>query len=203
MLKRNKEYQKRTKFFVGQKWRNFPVVAKILSDTVLSDKVCCEIHVTTKTANYLKPSNITHNQQKPPETTRKLASPEPPTTPPHNEPTTLLCFSTVDFEHDFIIRKVELQKQPPEVFREKDVLKNFPKLTGKHLCWSLFFNNGTPTQVFFYEFCEVFRAHFLQNTSRWLLLYNKKKDLSTLQIFTYLNIRILRIVIYFLRGFIL
>ena len=25
------------------------------------------------------------------------------------------------------------QKQPPEVFHKKDVLKNFAKLTGKHL----------------------------------------------------------------------
>ena len=30
------------------------------------------------------------------------------------------------------------QKQPPEVFRKKDVLKNFAIFTGKHLCWNLF-----------------------------------------------------------------
>ena len=30
------------------------------------------------------------------------------------------------------------QKQPPEVFRKKDVLKNFAIFTRKHLCWSLF-----------------------------------------------------------------
>ena len=28
----------------------------------------------------------------------------------------------------------------PDVFYEKDVLKNFAKFTGKHLCWRLFFN---------------------------------------------------------------
>ena len=33
-----------------------------------------------------------------------------------------------------------LQKQPPEVFCKKDVLRNFAKFTGKHLCQSLFFN---------------------------------------------------------------
>ena len=27
----------------------------------------------------------------------------------------------------------------PEVFRKKNVLKNFANFTGKHLCWSLFF----------------------------------------------------------------
>ena len=30
------------------------------------------------------------------------------------------------------------QKQPPRCFVEKGVLKNFGKLTGKQLCWSLF-----------------------------------------------------------------
>ena len=30
------------------------------------------------------------------------------------------------------------QKQPPEVFYKKAVLKNFAIFTGKHLCWSLF-----------------------------------------------------------------
>ena len=47
------------------------------------------------------------------------------------------------------------------------------KLTGKQLRWSLFFNNGALTQVLFYEFCKVFRAHVLQNTSRRLFLCNK------------------------------
>ena len=32
------------------------------------------------------------------------------------------------------------QKQPPEVFCQKGVLKNFAKCTGKRLCQSLFFN---------------------------------------------------------------
>ena len=35
---------------------------------------------------------------------------------------------------------VLLQKQPPEVFCEKGVLRNFAKFTGKHLRQSLFFN---------------------------------------------------------------
>ena len=30
-----------------------------------------------------------------------------------------------------------VQKQPPEVFFKKGVLKNFANLTEKHLCWSL------------------------------------------------------------------
>ena len=32
-----------------------------------------------------------------------------------------------------------LQKQPPEVFHKKSVLKKFAKITGKRQCQSLFF----------------------------------------------------------------
>ena len=37
-------------------------------------------------------------------------------------------------------KKVNSQKQPPEVFCKKGVLRNFAKFTGKYLCQSLFFN---------------------------------------------------------------
>ena len=49
----------------------------------------------------------------------------------------------------------------------KSVLKAFVKLTGKHLCWSLFFGRDlqinlkeAPTQVFSCEFCEAFTNTF-------------------------------------------
>ena len=32
----------------------------------------------------------------------------------------------------------KIQKQPPEVFCKKVVLRNFTKFTGKHMCQSLF-----------------------------------------------------------------
>ena len=35
------------------------------------------------------------------------------------------------------------QKQPPEVFYKKGVLKNFAKFTEKYLGWNLFFNKVT------------------------------------------------------------
>ena len=42
---------------------------------------------------------------------------------------------------------------------EKGVFKNFAKFTGKHLCYSLFFNKvfkkETLAQVFSCEFCEI------------------------------------------------
>ena len=65
-----------------------------------------------------------------------------------------------------------VQKQPPEVFCEKGVLRNYTKFTGRHLCQSLFFNKAgkrdsgsfvkkeTLTQVFFSEFCEISKNTF-------------------------------------------
>ena len=57
------------------------------------------------------------------------------------------------------------QKQPPEVFYKKGVLKNFAKFTAKHLCRSLFFNNPatllkkeTLAQVLSCEFCGMFKG---------------------------------------------
>ena len=54
---------------------------------------------------------------------------------------------------------------------KRDVLKNFTKFTGIHLCQSLFFNKVTGgagnfikkltlAQVFFCEFCEIFKNTF-------------------------------------------
>ena len=40
----------------------------------------------------------------------------------------------------FMCKCIYMQKQPPEMFFKKGVLRNFAKLTGKHLCQSLFFN---------------------------------------------------------------
>ena len=56
-----------------------------------------------------------------------------------------------------------------QVFCKKDVLRNFAKFTGKHLCQSLFFNKGlacnfikkeTLAQVFSFEFCEISKNTF-------------------------------------------
>ena len=44
------------------------------------------------------------------------------------------------------------------------VLRNFAKSTGKYLCQSLFLNfikKETLTQVFFCDFCEIFKNTFL------------------------------------------
>ena len=69
---------------------------------------------------------------------------------------------------------MNFQKQPPEMFCKKGVLRNFAKFTGKHLCQNPFFNKvvcprpatsfkkETLTQVFS---CEFLRTPFSQKTS--------------------------------------
>ena len=60
------------------------------------------------------------------------------------------------------------QKQAPEAFRKKGVLKNFAKFTGKHLYHSFFFNNVAGTApaatLFSCEFCEIFNNTYLYRT---------------------------------------
>ena len=76
----------------------------------------------------------------------------------------------------------ELQKQPPEMFRKKAVLRNFANSTGHHLCQRLFFNNISGLRAatllkksvwhrcFPVNFVKFLRTPFLQNTSGRLLL---------------------------------
>ena len=65
----------------------------------------------------------------------------------------------------------QLQKQPPKVFFEESLIRNFAKFEGKHLCESLFFNKVvglspatllkvTLAQVFFYQFCNISKNNF-------------------------------------------
>ena len=83
-----------------------------------------------------------------------------------------------------------IQKQPPEVFCKKGVLRNFAKFTGKHLCQSLFLIKLRPATLlkkklrrkcFPVNFAKFLRTSFLQNTSRRLLLmiYRNKIVLRT------------------------
>ena len=78
----------------------------------------------------------------------------------------------------------DIQKQPPGVFYNKGVLRNFIKFTGKHLCQSLiliklqaeaynFIKKETLAQLFPCEFCEIYKNTSLQNTGRLLLDIHK------------------------------
>ena len=71
----------------------------------------------------------------------------------------------------------------PEVFCEKDVLRNFEKFTGKHLCQRLFFNkvaglgpatllkNSLWHRCFPGNFAKFPRTPFFTEHLRWLLLF--------------------------------
>ena len=60
------------------------------------------------------------------------------------------------------IKKIQNNRSSgPEVFCKKDVLKNFAKFTGKHLCQSIFFNKVAGlAQVFSCEFCKILKNTF-------------------------------------------
>ena len=70
----------------------------------------------------------------------------------------------------------------------KEVLKNFAKFTGKHLCQSLFFDKvyrpetynvikkETLAQVFSFEFCEIFKNTFFYRTA--LVAASVERDFS-------------------------
>ena len=58
----------------------------------------------------------------------------------------------------------------PEVFCEKDVLRNFAKFTWKHLCLSLFIKKETLAQVFSVNFVKFLRTPFSIEHLLWLLL---------------------------------
>ena len=65
--------------------------------------------------------------------------------------------ATMDVKVQIQTFRTKNQKQPPEVFYEKSVLKKFAIFTGKHLCWRLFFHKETPTQVISCKYCEIFK----------------------------------------------
>ena len=46
----------------------------------------------------------------------------------------------------------EYQKQSPEVFYKKIVLKSFAKLTGKHFCWSSWATASQTLKLLFVPF---------------------------------------------------
>ena len=77
-----------------------------------------------------------------------------------------------------------IRSSRPEAFYEKDVLRNFAKFTGKHLCQGLFFNKlaGPRPATLFKKrlwrkwfpvnFAKFLRTPFLTERLCWLLLYD-------------------------------
>ena len=57
----------------------------------------------------------------------------------------------------------QARRRRPEVFCRNCVLRNFAKLTGKHLCQSVHLCTCAPlAQVFSCEFCKISKNTFLQ-----------------------------------------
>ena len=83
-----------------------------------------------------------------------------------------------------------MQKQQPEVFYKKVVVRNFAKFTGKYLCQSLFFNKVTGLspatllkkrlwhRCFPVNFEKFLRIAFFTEYLWWLLLSDLNKDVS-------------------------
>ena len=77
-----------------------------------------------------------------------------------------ICYYNTDVDKD----RSDYRSSRPEVFYRKVVLRNLTKLTGKHLCQSLYFNKVADlrqlhskrgfAQVLSYEFCEIFINFF-------------------------------------------
>ena len=77
-----------------------------------------------------------------------------------------------------VFDKKKFQKQPPQTFYKKDVLKNFVKFTGKYLCQNLLFNKVAGMRpatllekrrrrrCFPVNFVKFSKTPFLQNISR-------------------------------------
>ena len=72
--------------------------------------------------------------------------------------------------HMFLMLFIHVEKRlnmRSQMFFTTGVLKNFAIFTGKHLCWSLFYQRYSkeiPTKVFSCKFCEIFKNMFFYRT---------------------------------------
>ena len=63
---------------------------------------------------------------------------------------------------------LRVRSSRPDVFCKKDVLKNFAKFTGKHLCQSLFFNKSTGLRPETLLKMRLWHRCFLVNFAKFL-----------------------------------
>ena len=69
----------------------------------------------------------------------------------------------LDEHHEILHSRIQkTEKQSPEVFYKKTVLKSFSTFTGKHH----HYQKETPTQVFSCEYCEIFRNTYFEEYLR-------------------------------------
>ena len=89
-----------------------------------------------------------------------------------------VCFAILECTLDVVV----IKSSRSEVFCEKDVLRNFAKFIGKHLCQSLFFNKVAGLRpatllkkrlwhrCFPVSFTKFLRTPFISEHPQWLLL---------------------------------
>ena len=74
-------------------------------------------------------------------------------------------FWDIKFSPEFFLNIViYFRSSRPEMFWKKGILRDFAKFTGKHLCQGLFLDKDILTQMFFVEFCEIYKNIFLHRT---------------------------------------
>ena len=58
-----------------------------------------------------------------------------------------------------LLLKTTMRSSHLQIFLKTGVLEDFAIFTGKHLCWNNFMKK-TPIQVFFFEYCKIFKTSF-------------------------------------------
>ena len=97
-----------------------------------------------------------------------------------------MMIEVLKFWHSDLMFTVTIQKQPVDVFCKKGFLKNFVKLTGKHLWQSLFLNKlqAWGLQIYLKKDSDtgIFKNTFFIEHVWWLLLTisNTKFQLSAM-----------------------
>ena len=89
------------------------------------------------------------------------------------------CYVCQKLTHTFVCESLK-ETHRQKVLYKKGVLNNLTKVTGQHLCGSLFFNNLAV------NFATLFKTHLLHNTSEQLLLcvyHVQLKVLATLLLY--------------------
>ena len=72
---------------------------------------------------------------------------------------------------------------------KKAALKSFIIFTGKQLCWNLFREKETPTQVTSCEYCEIYKdTYFEEHLPRAASVYGTKILISIENCFFFENI---------------
>ena len=88
------------------------------------------------------------------------------------------CFFVICLFKSSLDKQILSRSSHSQMFSKIGVLKKFTIFTGKRLCWSLFSINLQPTQMFSWEYYDIFKNVFFTEHLRWLLLFITKSTLE-------------------------